>query len=159
MASKVGTLIKKARTEAGLTQEELARKISGLSASDISKAERGDKDLTQEQLKRIAKATGVTQSSLLNAAKGKTASKTTKSSKTSKSSSTSKTTSTKLTAAEKKFIEAYRDASAAERKAALRVLQGKCADMVEQINDNDDGDGGELADFLGEAPGALLGGK
>ena len=49
MASKVGTLIKKARTEAGLTQEELARKISGLSASDISKAERGDKDLTQEQ--------------------------------------------------------------------------------------------------------------
>lgn len=159
MASKVGTLIKKARTEAGLTQEELARKISGLSASDISKAERGDKDLTQEQLKRIAKATGVTQSSLLNAAKGKTASKTTKSSKTSKSSSTSKTTSTKLTAAEKKFIEAYRDASAAERKAALRVLQGKCADMVEQINDNDDGDGGELADFLGEALGALLGGK
>lgn len=98
---------------------------------------------------------------MLNAAKGKTASKTTKSSKTSKSSSTSKTTSTKLTAAEKKFIEAYRDASAAERKAALRVLQGKCADMVEQINDNDDGDGdgGELADFLGEALGALLGGK
>ena len=158
MASKVGTLIKKARTEAGLTQEELARKISGLSASDISKAERGDKDLTQEQLKRIAKATGVTQSSLLNAAKGKTASKTTKSSKTSKSSSTIKTTSTKLTAAEKKFIEAYRDASSAGRKAALRVLQGKCADMVEQINGGDE-DGGELADFLGEALGALLGGK
>ena len=72
MASKkVGTLIKEARTEAGLTQEQLARKISGLSAADISAAERHQKDLTQEQLKRIAKETGVTQASLLNAAKGK----------------------------------------------------------------------------------------
>ena len=68
-AKKVGTLIKEARTEAGLTQEQLARKISGLSAADISEAERGKKDLTQEQLKKIAKATGVTQASLLNAAK------------------------------------------------------------------------------------------
>ena len=39
MASKkVGTLIKEARTEAGLTQEQLARRISGLSAGDISLA-------------------------------------------------------------------------------------------------------------------------
>ena len=72
MAKKVGTLIKEARTGAGLTQEQLAKKISGLSASDIGKAERGEKDLTQEQLKAIAKATGVTQKSLLEAAKGKT---------------------------------------------------------------------------------------
>ena len=64
MASKkVGTLIKEARTEAGLTQEQLARKIAGLSASDISAAERHQKTLTQEQLKAIAKATGVTQAS------------------------------------------------------------------------------------------------
>ena len=82
MAKKVGTLIKEARTEAGLTQEQLARKISGLSASDISKAERGEKELTQAQLKAIAKATGVTQASLLNAAKGSSSKKTTTSSKT-----------------------------------------------------------------------------
>ena len=69
-AKKVGTLIREARTGAGLTQEQLARKISGVSASDISKAERGEKDLSQEQLKAIAKATGVTQKSLLEAAKG-----------------------------------------------------------------------------------------
>ena len=76
MASKkLGNLIKEARTGAGLTQEQLARKISGLSASDISAAERHQKDLTQEQLKKIAKATGVTQASLLNAAKGTTAKK------------------------------------------------------------------------------------
>ena len=42
MAKKVGTLIKEARTEAGLTQEQLARKVKGVSASDISKAERGE---------------------------------------------------------------------------------------------------------------------
>ena len=34
MASKVGKLIKEARTNADMTQEQLARKISGLSASE-----------------------------------------------------------------------------------------------------------------------------
>ena len=70
MAKKVGTLIKEARTEAGLTQEQLARKVKGVSASDISRAERGELELTQAALKEIAKATGVTQKSLLDAAKG-----------------------------------------------------------------------------------------
>ncbi len=158
MASKVGTLIKKARTEAELTQEHLARKVGGgVTASDISKAERGEKDLTQEQLKRVAKATGVTQASLLNAAKGKTASKTSSKSKTSTKSS-SKTSSVKLTAAEKKFIEAYRDASAAERKAALRIMLGECPDLVEKINDKDGGDS-DLMDFIGDALSMLLGGE
>ena len=69
MASKkLGNLIKEARTEAGLTQEQLARRISGLSASDISEAERGLKDLTQEQLKRIAKETGYKKGELYKAA-------------------------------------------------------------------------------------------
>ena len=46
MASKkLGNLIKEARTQACLTQEQLARKISGLSASEISVAERGAGDL------------------------------------------------------------------------------------------------------------------
>lgn len=114
---KVGTLIKEARTEAGLTQEQLARKISGLSASDISLAERGKLDLTQEQLKQIAKITGVTQASLLNAAKGT-------GKKTSSSKTTAAKTSMQLTAAEKKLVELYRKASAEEKKAALKALKG-----------------------------------
>ncbi|MBQ2510027.1 MAG: helix-turn-helix transcriptional regulator [Erysipelotrichaceae bacterium] len=96
-AKKVGTLIKEARTNAGLTQEALAKKVDGVSASDISKTERGEKDLTQEQLKQIAKATGVTQKSLLEAPKNlKTTTSKTSSAKTSgtKTSST-KTSSTK----------------------------------------------------------------
>ena len=114
MASKkLGNLIKEARTEAGLTQEQLARKIAGLSASDISAAERGVGDLTQDQLKKIAKATGVTQTSLLNAAKGSSSSK-----------STAAKSSMQVTSTERKLVEAYRKASASEKKAAMEALKG-----------------------------------
>ena len=116
MASKkLGNLIKEARQEAGLTQEQLARRISGLSASDISMAERGLKDLTQEQLKRIAKETGVTQASLLEAAKG--------SKKT--STSTAAKSSMRVTATEKRLVELYREADSKTKKAALKLLRGE----------------------------------
>ena len=133
MASKkLGSLIKEARTGAGLTQEQLARKISGLSATDISEAERGLKDLTQEQLKKIAKATGVTQTSLLEAAKGST-----KKSTASSSSSANKT-SMKVTATEKRLVEYYREATADDRKQAMKILKGDddiAEDILETIVD------------------------
>ena len=145
-AKKVGTLIKEARTNADLTQEQLARKISGLSAADISMAERGKKDLTQAQLKEIAKITGVTQASLLNAAKGTSAAKKTTTSKSSSSkTSTAKTTSVKLTATEKKLVDLYRAADADTRKAALKVLKGEdsaAEDILENLLDT-------VQDFLG----------
>ena len=132
MASKkVGTLIKEARTEAGLTQEQLARKIAGLSASDISAAERGQKDLTQDQLKKIAKATGVTQASLLNAAKGSTAKKTSSASKS----------SMQVTATEKKLVQLYREADADTKKKVMNLLKGKdslAGDLLENLLDKDD---------------------
>ena len=115
-AKKVGTLIKEARTEAGLTQEQLARKISGLSATDISEAERGLKDLTQDQLKKIAKATGVTQSSLLNAPKN---------TKSSSSGSSASKSSMQVTATEKKLVELYRKADTKTRQEAMKVLKGQ----------------------------------
>lgn len=131
MASKkLGDLIKEARVNADLTQEQLAKKIAGLSASDISMAERGKKDLTQEQLKRIAKATGVTQASLLNAAKGSSAKA---------SSSTAGKTSIKVTATEKKLVELYRKADAATKKEAMNVLKGEdssAEDVLETIMDS-----------------------
>ena len=118
MAKKVGTLIKEARTNAGLTQEQLAKKVKGLSAADIGKAERGEKDLTQEQLKAIAKATGVTQKSLLEAAKGKSGPSTSSSSK-----KTGSGTSVKLSADEKKLVTLYRKANDSQKQAALKALQ------------------------------------
>lgn len=145
MASTVGTLIKEARTKAGFTQEQLAKTVKIVTASDISKAERGEKELTQEALKEIAKATGVTQKSLLDAAKGTTAktsssktssSKTTSSKSTStKSTSTANTTSMKVTATEKKLVELYRAADSDTKKAAMNLLKGK-------------EEGGELSDLL-----------
>jgi transcriptional regulator with XRE-family HTH domain len=136
MAKKVGTLIKEARTAAGMTQEQLARKVKGLSAADLGKAERGEKDLTQEQLKAIAKATGVTQKSLLEAAKGKSSSSSSSSSKkktgSSSSSSSSKkktssssSTAVKLTADEKKLLTLYLKADDSQKEAALEALQGE----------------------------------
>ena len=119
---KVGTLIKEARTNADLTQEQLARRISGLSASDISQAERGLKDLTQDQLKQIAKITGVTQASLINAAKGNTAKGS--SSKKTSSSSASKT-SYMVTAEEKKLIQLYRKADSATKSGVMNLLKVK----------------------------------
>ena len=142
---KVGELIKEARTKKGLSQEKLAGMIEGLSASELSKAERGEKDLTQEELKAIAKICGVTQKSLLEAAGLTSAKKTTtasakktatssakKTSTTAKTSSTasakkastSSTSGEKLTTAEKKFLELYRAASSATRKDAEAVLKG-----------------------------------
>ena len=132
MASKkVGTLIKEARTAAGLTQEQLARKISGLSASDISAAERHQKDLTQEQLKKIAKATGVTQASLLNAAKGTTARKTSSSSKS----------SMQVTATEKKLVQLYRNADADTKKKVMNLLkenESLAGELLEDLLGNND---------------------
>ena len=127
---KVGTLIKEARTNADLTQDQLARRISGLSASDISQAERGLKDLTQDQLKQIAKITGVTQASLLNAAKGKTA-KSSSSKKPSASSSASKT-SYMVTAEEKKLIQLYRKADSTTKSSVMNLLNVK-ANATEMI--------------------------
>ena len=129
MASKkVGTLIKEARTEAGLTQEQLARRISGLSASDISLAERHQKNLTQDQLKQIAKITGMTQTSLLEAAKGSTAKK-----------PAGAKSSMQVTATERRLVELYRAADTETRKDALKVLRGQdslAEDIMESLLDS-----------------------
>ena len=145
MANKVGPLIKEARTKAGLSQESLARKVDGLSAGDLGKAERGEKELTQSVLKLIAKATGVTQSSLIEAAKASTyatgakktastAKKTTTAAKKTTTAAKKTTTAAKktssaktmeLTAAEKKLVELYRAADSDTKKNAVAVLKGE----------------------------------
>ncbi len=123
---KVGDLIKEARTGAGLTQAALAKQVDGVTASDISKAERGEKELTQAALKQIAKATGVTQASLLNAPKGASGSGGKSSGKGSGGKTGSKTAEDyKLTAAEKKLVDLYRAADSDTKKAAVSLLKGE----------------------------------
>ena len=151
MANTVGPLIKEARSKAKLSQEALASQIDGLSASDLGKAERGEKELSQSVLRQIAKLTGVTQSSLINAAKestyGTAAKKTSSAAAAKKTSSAAKTTTTakktstarktstagkdaiELTAAEKKLVELYRAADSETKKKAVAVLKGESSEM------------------------------
>ncbi|MDD2648518.1 MAG: helix-turn-helix transcriptional regulator [Eubacteriales bacterium] len=147
MGKKTGAAIKKARLAAELTQEKLAKKIAGLSAADLGKAERGELELTNETLKRIAKETGVTQTSLLNAEKKtatKSAAKSTKT--TAAKAQKSGVSAVKLTAAEKRLVEAYRNASSDDRKQAINILIGK-----------DEAEGFDLGDVLGNVLGGLGG--
>ncbi|MBR0136332.1 MAG: helix-turn-helix transcriptional regulator [Clostridia bacterium] len=154
-AKKVGTLIKEARTKAGLTQDQLAKKISGLTAADISRAERGEKELTQDQLKAIAKLTGVTQKSLLDAAKAAVKPAQTK---PAAKPASGKAASVQLTADEKRLIALYRKADDKTKTAAADLLNKG----VEQT-------GTQLLDLLGSAAnsgsgsgsliGSLLGGN
>lgn len=177
MASKVGKLIKEARQAADLTQEKLAKKVGGgLTAADISKTERGELELPLATLRKIAKATGVTQASLVNAAQGKTAEKKTTAKKATEKKAEEKKTekkaktpasankTMKVTATEQKLINAYRLADSATKKAAMNLLQGESNDLVNILlgsapassasksSDN-------IADMLGDAIGSLLGGK
>ena len=128
---KVGTLIREARTAKKFSQEQLASEIDGLSGSDIGKAERGEKDLSQAQLKAIAKALGITQKSLLEAPKGgspaTTASKSASASKTttSKTAAARKTTSAKSTTASKTASETAKKTSSATSKKTASGTTGK----------------------------------
>ncbi len=135
-AKKVGALIKEARVAADMTQEQLAKKIKGVSAADISKVERGEADLTNEQLKTVAKATGVTQKSLLDAPKNlkSSSSSAKKTSSSSKKTSSSSGSSMKVTATEKKLVQLYREADSETKKSVMTMLKG---DSVEALDTGD----------------------
>ena len=154
MASKVGALIKAARTGAGLTQAKLAKKVGGgLTAAEIGKAERGELALTVAALREIAKATGVTQASLVNAAK--TADKPTG------GTASSASASMRVTAAEKQLVTYYRKADSDTKKAAVNVLRGKCGDLVPTLVGAGTSTAGQaqgsVADMISDALGSLLG--
>lgn len=130
MANKVGPLIKEARTAAKLSQTALAEQLDGVTAADIGKAERGEKELSQATLRQIAKLTGVTQSSLLNAAKESscTAAAAKSAGSSAKKPAAEKKAASDLTAAEKKLVELYRAADAETKKKAVAVLKGEAND-------------------------------
>ena len=123
MGKKTGELICQARTKAKLSQAQLA-KIVSLTVGEIKKAEAGDLDLPQSFLRAIAKATGVTQISLINAEKPP------------KPKATKKPVGTPmlLTAQEKKVVRLFRNATDDQRSDAMRILNGEKTE-VEQLVD------------------------
>ena len=58
MIEDIGAWIKQARKDAGMTQAALAGMLNGITAADISKAERGLAELMPPQLEEIATALG-----------------------------------------------------------------------------------------------------
>ena len=137
MSVKLGKLVKDARAAKGKTQAALAEQ-AGITASEVGKIERGEKEPPQEVLKRMAKALGVTQKSLLEAASGtgktssgKTSSGAGKASTGKTSTGTGKASSKAdadigaLTASEKKLVRLYRKADSGTKKAAMQLLSGE----------------------------------
>ena len=154
MSKKLGNLIREARTAKGLSQAALAEQVEGISSSDVSKIERGEKEPVQDVIKQIAKVLGVTQKSLLDAADGsgktatgKTAAGKAGTGKTASGKTTSAKTTTAakkpsaakaavealtLSATEKKLVQLYRKADTRTKKAAINLLEGD-SNMIELI--------------------------
>ena len=127
MGKRLGNLIRAARTDAGLTQAQLAGKIRGISQTDIGRYERGEAEPTTQVVKDIAKACGVTQKSLLDAMP-KTAGK-----PAGAKASGSTGTSMRVTATEKRLVELYRQADSETKKKVLAMLRGDNADVDDII--------------------------
>ena len=126
MSKKLGKLVREARTAKGMTQAQLADKVDGLTASDVSKIERGEKEPAEAVVKLMAKALGVTQVSLVSAMSGKSSAAKTGTGKTGTSSA-----DLKLTAAEKKLLNLYRKADADTKKAAMDLLAGESSSLAD----------------------------
>ena len=126
-AKKVGTLIREARTAKKLSQEQLAAQVDGLSGSDIGKAERGEKDLSQAQLKTIAKVLGVTQKSLLEAPKGGSAAAAAKTSSAARSSTSAAAKKTTKTSTASKASSSAKASSTSAAKKTTASKTGSAA--------------------------------
>lgn len=136
--NKAGTLIKESRTKAGLSQQAVAEQIPGISASDISKAERGEKEFTQDQYKALAKVLGITQKSLLEAAglikkTTTTAAKTASTSTAKKPASSAKADDFTVSATEKKLVELYRKADSDTKKKVMSILKGEKSETEQML--------------------------
>lgn len=96
MSIETGIKIKEARTAAGISQAALAKEAGCVTATDISKAERGLKELTPEQMAAVAKALGMnTGSSIV------------------------------LSAEDQELLALYRAADDNRKKAAIAALKGE----------------------------------
>lgn len=95
MAIDNGSRIKEARVAAGLSQKALAEAVEGVTATDISKAERGIKELSPEQLASIKKVLKMDEEA-----------------------------QAPLTDAEKELLELYRSADDGRQQIVMFMLQG-----------------------------------
>ena len=139
MSEQIGTKIREARNNAGMSQEKLAKAADGVSVSDISKAERGLKELTPEQLHSIEAATGAVPGSLTDAGEVVPApvedasadAKDVVSAETNEETALNTPITVTLTSAEKELLDAYKAAAFWKQKAVLFLLKGEKPQMPE----------------------------
>ena len=103
------TKIKEIRTAAGISQKALAKE-AGVTVYELSKAERGIKELTPDKLDSVAKALNVTAESLQDPAPYK--------------EETPVIAAGTLTAEELELLDLYRSADAEKRQMAIAILKG-----------------------------------
>lgn len=130
MGKRLGARVKAARTGADMTQEQLSRIVRLLSASDISKIERGEKEPTQDEIRLIAKATGVTQKYLLEGGSSSPSGRQSSSGTRKPATTGAVKTSMQVTATERRLVELYREANSETKKTALKVLRGGGMDVI-----------------------------
>lgn len=122
MSAEIGMKIREARTAAGMSQAKLADAVDGVTASGISKAERGIKELTPEQLQAIAEATGVAPETLMTAETVEAVPE-----KTDAPSEPEKETAEEITVEvteeEKELIDSFKAADAETQNAVTSVLK------------------------------------
>ena len=140
----IGQMIKEARNAAKLTQEQLAWAVGGLTAADIRKAEHEDIFLSNDELKRIAKATNVTQKSLLDAAKADKAAAEMAAQPPVPPMPAGNPGMVppppmgeppmELSSTERKLIEQFRAADSATKKAVKKLVKGDQPELVDIVN-------------------------
>ena len=139
MSEQIGAKIREARNNAGMSQEKLAKAADGVSVSDISKAERGLKELTPEQLHSIEAATGAVPGSLIDAGEVVPApvedasadAKDVVSAETNEETALNTPITVTLTSAEKELLDSYKAADVWKQKAVLFLLKGEKPQMQE----------------------------
>ena len=133
MSEKLGALIKEARNKKGLSQAALAAQVDGLTMADVGKIERGEKEPGQALLKEMAKALGVTQKSLLDAAggqsasSGKTTSAKTSSAKTSSAKTSAKTSTAKTSTAKTSTAKTSSSKTSSAKTSSAKTSSSKTA--------------------------------
>ncbi len=139
MSEEIGAKIREARNNAGMSQDKLAKAVAGVSVSDISKAERGLKELTPEQLHAIEEATGAVPGSLTDAAEmlpvpvedAAAEPNNEVSAVTNEETAAPAQITLTLTPAEKDLLDSFKAAAVWKQKAVLFLLKGEKPQMQE----------------------------
>ncbi len=131
MSKEVGARIRETRQKAGLSQAALAAKTEGISASVLSKAERGEKELSPEQLQALAAALEVSPEALTDEAppcKCEAAPEAAETPCECKAAPEAAEEPAEMTEDEKEVVQLFQSADAATQNAAISALkEGKVA--------------------------------